>query len=270
MNLITSADNTIVKELYSLKQKKHRDERKQYFIEGIRFVEEALNESADIERILVSQAFAGGTAGKSLLAEIQSKGHIVNVLSDKLFDRASDTENPQGIIAVMKARYYKLEDILRRDGFLVLLDAVQDPGNLGTIIRTADAAGADGVILSRGCVDLYNPKVLRATMGSVFHIPACSCDSSREAINMLKSKGFSVYGAHLSGTLSYFELDMKKSVALVIGNEANGICEDAASSADMLVKIPMYGRAESLNASVAAGLLMYEVVRQRKAGISAL
>lgn len=134
---------------------------------------------------------------------------------------------------------------------------------MGTIIRTADAAGFTGIIVSQGCVDVYNPKVLRSTMGSIFHIPLFFSDNLGETIQILKSKGTKIYAAHLKGTSNYFQLDMHNDTAIIIGNESKGISAEIAALADELVKIPMIGKAESLNASVAAALLMYESVRQR-------
>ncbi|PNT93528.1 23S rRNA (guanosine(2251)-2'-O)-methyltransferase RlmB [Clostridium thermosuccinogenes] len=268
MNIITSSQNPVVKEVKSLKIRKHRDEKGLFFIEGTRFVEEALKEKAGICKIVITDAFHSNPANGELLNRIKSAGYETYILSDRLFREISDTENPQGILAVIRRKTYSLEDILSGSSFLLILDSLQDPGNLGTIIRTADAAGVDGVILSKGSVDLYNPKVLRSTMGSVFHVPALYADDLTKAIGIVKSAGFKVYAAHLKGKTSYFNVDLKKNIAVIIGNEANGIREEVAEQADMLVKIPMSGKAESLNASVAAGLLMYEVVRSRLKGDS--
>jgi RNA methyltransferase, TrmH family len=263
MITITSNQNPIIKEVKALKERKYREEQKLFFIEGIRFVEEALKEKADMQRILVSEQLEEVRGGREILEKVREQGTEVAVLSHKLAKEISDTENPQGIFSTIKMREYNLQSILVPGGFFVLLEGLQDPGNMGTIIRTADAAGASGIVLSKGCVDIYNPKVLRSTMGSVFHLPFCLVEDLSEAIITLRRQDIKVCAAHLKGTASYFELDMTGGIALIIGNEANGISAAVAETADMLVKIPMPGRAESLNASVAAGLLMYEVVRQR-------
>ena len=175
------------------------------------------------------------------------------------------TDNPQGILAIIKIKTCELENLFVDGSFLVVLDSIQDPGNMGTIIRTADAAGASGIIVSKGCVDIYNPKVLRATMGSIFHIPICLYDDMTELIIQLKERAIKVFTSFLKGGANYSEQDMSGNIALVIGNEANGISKEIASLSDFLVRIPMIGRAESLNASIAAAILMYEVVRQRQA-----
>jgi len=263
MNIITSSQNPVVKEIKSLKNRKYRDEKGLFFIEGTRFVREALLENADICKIAITDKFHDNPPNKDLLDSIKHAGYEICILTERLFKEISDTENPQGILAVIRKKTYSFERVLSESSFILFLDSLQDPGNLGTIIRTADAAGADGIILSKGCVDLYNPKVLRATMGSIFHIPVLQAADLVEAIGIVRAKGFGVYAAHLKGKVNYFDVDMKKRTAIIIGNEANGISEEISAQADMLVRIPMPGRAESLNASVAAGLLMYEVVRNR-------
>lgn len=146
---------------------------------------------------------------------------------------------------------------------IVILDSIQDPGNMGTIIRTADAAGFRGIIISKGCVDPYNPKVLRTTMGSIFHIPLHLCDNLKKTLTEIKASNIRIYATHLKGSKNYYETDMTGNVAIIIGNEANGISNESQLMADELIRIPMPGKAESLNASVAAGLLMYESLRQR-------
>ncbi|MCX7745652.1 MAG: 23S rRNA (guanosine(2251)-2'-O)-methyltransferase RlmB [Clostridia bacterium] len=263
MMVINSSQNTLIKEVKSLKDKKNRDEKKEYFIEGIRFVEEALKEKADIKRILVCDAVKAVKGGEEILRKVQEAKLEVVYVSDKVFRELSDTKTPQGILAVIREKRYAANQILTENNFLMILDSITDPGNMGTIIRTADAAGVSGIILSKGCVDVYNPKVLRSTMGSIFRIPVFSCEDLVETVEWLKSENIRVYAAHLDGRTSYFQLEMKKNIAVIIGNEANGISNEVALAANELVKIPMLGRAESLNASVAASLLMYEVVRQR-------
>ncbi|MDF2522545.1 MAG: methyltransferase, TrmH family, group 3 [Clostridiales bacterium] len=263
MQTITSSQNPVIKEIKSLKIRKNREEKQLFFIEGIRFVEEALKEGVAIETILFSDRLYETRGGEDIISQIREGDYETYHLPDKLFQEISDTENPQGIIAVVKMKQYKLEEIIDEGDFFLILDSLQDPGNMGTIIRTADAAGVTGIIISRGCVDIYNPKVLRSTMGSIFHIPFCFSESLPEAIRQLKEQGIKVFAAHLDGKLNYFDADMKCGTAIIIGNEANGISQETAEQSDSFVKIPMPGRSESLNASVAASLLMYEVVRQR-------
>lgn len=261
---ISSNQNSLIKEIKALKIKKHREERKQFFIEGTRFVEEALKEKANIANVLVSDKLVQSAEGKTLIAMMERENYKLYHLPDTLFKDISDTDNPQGILAVVNMESHGLHSILRdSNNFIVVLEAIQDPGNLGTIIRTADAAGATGIILSKGCVDVYNPKVLRSTMGSVFHVPICASEDLLQDLTHVKSKGIKVYAAHLKGKLNYYEVDSWSNSAVIIGNEAKGISEETAEAAHVLVKIPMIGRAESLNASVAAGLLIYEGLRDR-------
>jgi len=263
MQLITSSQNTVVKELKSLKTKRTRDEKGLFFIEGIRFMEEALKENAEFDKIFISEKLADINGGSEILKRINNESYTIYSLPDKLFKEISDTENPQGILATIRFRKMSADEIHEDGRFYIILDSLQDPGNMGTIIRTADAAGVSGIIISKGCVDIYNPKVLRSTMGSVFHIPLYHSEDLIKTINKLKKSGCKIYAAHLKGSVNYFEEDMRGRSAIIIGNEANGISDEIAEQADVLVKIPMPGRAESLNASVAASLLMYEVVRQQ-------
>jgi len=263
MNIISSSKNPVIKEVKSLKNRKSREEKKLFFIEGIKITEEALKENAEIVRVIVSEEFVSREDSVHLMKTIESRGCKCFILPEKLFKEISDTETPQGIMAVLRTRHFGIDEIVRENASLVILDAVQDPGNMGTIIRTADAAGFDGIIMSKGCVDVYNPKVIRATMGSIFRVPFNFSENLTDTIRILKSKDIRVIAAHLKGDKNYFELDMDGNIAVVIGNEANGISDDVTVLADELVRIPMVGRTESLNASVAAGLLMYEVLRQR-------
>ncbi len=263
MNNITSINNPIIKEIKSLKLKKNREELGLFFIEGLRFVSEALMESWHVKYVLMSDSFASNENNSQLISIIIDKNIKSFVVTDKLFSELSETSSPQGILAVMLSQKFEVNDLIKNNSFIVILDSVQDPGNLGTIIRTADAAGAAGIIMSKGCVDLFNPKVLRSTMGSIFHLPiAVDCDLVK-SIQMLKEHGIKTFAAHLSGEISYFACNLRDNCAIIVGNEANGISDDVAGTADFLVKIPMPGKAESLNASVAAGLLIYEALRQR-------
>lgn len=263
MNTITSAQNPVIKEIKALANKKSREEKALYFIEGIRFVEEAIKEKAQVDKILVSERLEHNKGGKEILERVKYSGYSTFLLPEKLFKEISDTESPQGIMAVLRNRQISLDDVLGEINNLLILESLQDPGNMGTIIRTADAAGITGIIASKGCVDIYNPKVLRSTMGSIFRVPVYVSGDLIQTIGIIKSRGIKVYAAHLQGEINYFEADLTKNTAVIIGNEANGLSDAAAGASHVLLKIPMSGRAESLNASVAASILMYEAVRQR-------
>lgn len=249
--IIESSQNKIVKEVIALKSKKDRDRLGLFVIEGERFIDEIPSDWI-VEYVVVSEDYKGDF----------SRFKNVFVVRKNLFDKMSDTVNPQGVLAVLKIKKNTLDSI-DKNGFYVVLDRVMDPGNMGTIIRTADAGGADGVILSKGCVDLYNNKVLRSTMGSLFHLPVYQNVELTEAMDKLKNAGITTIAAHLEGDKFPYSLDLKKGCAILIGNEANGLCDEVSSCADVLVKIPMPGKAESMNASIAGAILIYEVVRQR-------
>ncbi len=267
---LTGSQNPLIKEVRSLKNKSARDEKGLYFIEGVRFVEEVVKEylkgTADIKYIVVSDSFAASADKAALSDPCIKKGVKVYEVPDALFESISDTRNPQGILAVMGLRKMYLKDAEVSGGLVVILDDIRDPGNMGTIIRTADAAGCVGVIVPEGCVELFNPKVLRSTMGSVYHLPIWHCDSIQEAISFCKKNDFSIYASHLEGAVSIYDADLSGNTALIIGSEADGISADALSNADTLVRIPMAGKAESLNASIAAGIMIFEAVRQKTAG----
>ncbi|TYQ15915.1 UNVERIFIED_CONTAM: TrmH family RNA methyltransferase [Acetivibrio alkalicellulosi] len=263
MNYISSSQNQIIKEVRCLKDKKHRDAKKMFFIEGIRFVQEAMEENVNILKILISEKLEYLNGGKQILKSIKQRDIPVFELSDKLFKEISDTDNPQGILAIINMKEYLLYDVFDDKNFFIVLDSIQDPGNMGTIIRTADAAGATAVLISKGCVDVYNPKVLRSTMGSIFHLPICFCKDMVKDLQDMKNRGIKLCAAHLEGQLNYYDLNYKDNVAVIVGNEANGVSDSIREISTDLVKIPMEGGAESLNASVAAGLLMFEVMRNR-------
>lgn len=258
MKKIESRDNKWVKRLNGLKIKKNRDKEGVFIAEGLRFVSEI---PADwvVEAYAVSESFAA----ENDLSGYKKRAELLR-LPDALFSSVCDTENPQGILAVCKKMKWDMEQVFAKKApFLLLAEGMNDPGNLGTLIRTADACGADGVFLSKGSVDLYNPKVLRATMGSLFHVPVFQNIDLHEMAERLRTAEIPLYAAHLRGNMYPYALNLADSCAFLIGNEARGLSDDAAVLCDRLVKIPMPGQAESLNASIAAGILMYEVVRQR-------
>jgi len=264
MTRLTGSSNPVIKEIRSLKNKSDREEKGLFFIEGTRFVSEALKENAGIRCIVFSEAFLSGGASAEIINDVKGKGIICYEVPDSLFGSISDTQNPQGILAVLELKRKLLRDTAISEGLLILLDNIRDPGNMGTIIRTADAAGCAGVVVSDGCADIYNPKVLRSTMGSVFHLPVCYGGSISEMMQLIKQRGFLLCASHLEGSVSIYDADLSGNTALIIGSEAEGISVETARNADLLIKIPMAGRAESLNASVAAGVMMFEAMRQRR------
>ncbi len=257
--MITSSQNSLVKELQLLQKKKQERNAEQVFIvEGLRAVGE-IPITWEIRQYVVAKSFA-------LEAEtvIKNKEIPVILVADSIFTSISDTKSPQGILAVVGQQAHDLEQVIGHEkGFFVIADQVQDPGNLGTLIRTAHASGAHGVFLSRGCVDLYNPKTIRATMGSVFHIPIIADIEIEDLMIALTFQDVHIYATSLENSKVVYDYDYTQKTAIIIGNEANGISEKTKMLVPNFIKIPMPGGAESLNASIAAGICMFEVVRQR-------
>lgn len=249
---ISSAANPKIKLAKSLLLKKNRTKNGLYTVEGIKSVTDAYNAGADIKMIFVSEK-------EAFLAESFENCFIV---SEELFSSICDTKTPQGILAVIAMHKRSFEADNKK--MYICCDNVRDPGNLGTIIRTADAAGFGGVILFGECADLYSPKTVRSSMGSFFHIPVYE-EVSRDDILSMKKLGFKLFCGMLSDdTINYTDADFISPFVLCVGNEANGISEEMAKMADGSVKIPIEGAAESLNVGIAAAVLMYEAVRQRK------
>lgn len=255
--MITSTSNVQVKNIAALLKKgKERQAQGAFVIEGRKMFEEAMRDG------LLQKAYFSETYFKENY-ETQAPSCAYEVLSDAVFASTAETVTPQGVLAIVKMPEYRLEQMLNANAPLLLLEDIRDPGNLGTMLRTAEAAGVGGVILSREAVDIYNPKVIRSTMGAVFRVPFLYADDFIGLLSLLKKEGVHVLAAHLKGTKNYNEADYSGRVGILIGNEANGLSEEAANLAEEKVLIPMAGEVESLNAAVAAALLMYEAARSR-------
>ena len=253
----------MIKHIKALTIKKYREKNRQYIIEGLRMIDEAVRHNVDLEYILYSDNVFETNGGEALLKQIPSE-YILYKVPDKLLRKLTDTENPQGIIAVAKMVEGSLAAIDdRQDLFILVLDRLQDPGNMGTIIRTAEAAGVDAVIITKGSVDPYNSKTLRATMGAIFHIPLIQVDNNDEWLAMTKERNIKILASGLEGSQDYSSISYAGSIAIVIGNEANGVEDTLLKAADKIVKIPILGKIESLNASIAAGILIYKAVEAR-------
>lgn len=224
-----------------------------------------------IQEVYVSEGFSG--SGRHIVDEVcEGSGIRPEIFSERVFAYVSDTQHPQGVMCVVRQRGQKedLGETLTKNvrkmekPLFLLLDHLQDPGNLGTIFRTAEAAGVTGIILSQDCADIYNPKTIRSTMGSVFRMPFWYVRDIKEAIHVLKQKSIRIYAAHLCGAMFYDEADYLGASAFLIGNEGNGLQDEIASLADDYIQIPMEGEVESLNAAVAAAILMFEARKQRR------
>ena len=260
-----------------IKSKKARDEQGLFVTEGIKIFSETPMDR--VEAVFATAAFAN--EHPEMIARIPAgTERMLDVRADR-FAGISDTKSPQGIIAVVRKKKYTLADIFGNAGsgctdsgpdmgaakgaapLIVVLENLQDPGNAGTILRTAEAAGVSGVILTEGSVDLYNPKVIRSTMGCIFRMPHLVVASADELLPELRAAGITTYAAHLGGSISHFEGDYTGGTAFFIGNESRGLSDELSGKLDVLMKIPMSGKVESLNAAMAAGILMYEAKRQR-------
>lgn len=263
MQEITSSQNPLIKDIKSLNRKRNRWKNRLFIVEGSKIIEEAIINGVRIKNILLSETFFESEEGRAFYNNIKNRDNMVKI-KDSLFNSISDTENPQGIMAICEFNIRELAETYDLDNSVILfLDGLQDPGNMGTIIRTADAFNIDGVILGQGSVDPYNLKVVRATMGSIFRVPLYICDNSLESLRDLKTRGFNVLATSLDGSLIY-ESDFRGKIITIIGNEANGVSPEILEVADKCIKIPMPGNAESLNAGVAASIIMYEAMRSRK------
>ncbi|MCR5580437.1 MAG: RNA methyltransferase [Pseudobutyrivibrio sp.] len=268
--MITSTNNNQIKNIIAL-NKKARERRAQrlFVVEGIRAVAEV--PSRLLSAIYYVEHFADSAEGQAFIADIADRAPSVPMeeVATSVFKTMSDTVTPQGVMALVKMQDFTLEDVLGTasgaPAHVVILESLQDPGNMGTIVRTAEGAGATGIIMNHTTVDIYSPKVVRSTMGSIFRVPHIIVQDLEETIRTLEDTyGLSVYAAHLKGEQFYDELDFTGPTAFMIGNEGNGLTDATSALATSYLKIPMEGQLESLNASVAASLLMYETHRQRK------
>jgi RNA methyltransferase, TrmH family len=263
MFCITSSQNQTFKELKQLKESKMRDTSGLFLLEGFRIVQDALLYPEQIQYLVVSQSFYEMAMDKHGQWFESLREYRMVLLSDKLFQSLSDTKSPQGLLAVMAPREYDFLDFKKTGSFFLVLDTIQDPGNMGTLIRTADATGVDLILTTKGCVDIHHPKVIRSTMGSILHVPVMKCLDAISHIQSLKENDVKMVCASPKAITSLMDCTLEGKLAVVIGNEANGISREIEDLADLWVKIPMQGRAESLNASVAGALMMYEVMRQK-------
>lgn len=255
--MITSEKNQLIKDIVKLKQKKEREKTGKFYVEGQRIIDE-IPSNIKIDKYIFSKTFY-----KNIDTNKYDKCKSI-IIEDTLFKKISDTINPQGIMAICQIPKIDINSIkIKENSFFIILDRISDPGNMGTIIRTAEALGADAIFLSKGCVDLYNDKVLRATMGSIFHLPIIENNDLDYLIDFFKTKKIDVICTYLDGGKPPYEINMKKSIAILIGNEANGVLEKYKEKSDYLVKIPMIGKVESMNASISSAIVFYEVLSQR-------
>ena len=257
--MITSASNGQVKNIIQLMQKtKARREQGLFVAEGRKMFQEAPREW--IEKVYLMESIS---CEEEILAAVE--GLPSEVVSDRVFRQMCDTQTPQGILTVLRRPEYTIEQVLEGEHpLLMVLEDLQDPGNVGTILRTGEGAGVQGIFLTRNTVDLFNPKVIRSTMGSIYRMPFFYVENVEILAEILRARGITMYAAHLKGKNTYDRENYLGGTAFLIGNEGNGLTEAAAAAADVLIRIPMEGKVESLNAAMASGILMYEAARQRR------
>ena len=248
--IITSKDNEIIKNIKKLHDKKYRIDS--YIVEGIKMVKEAISENQEIELIAIREDFK---------IDFDTKKIKIVTISNKIFNDISDVKTPQGILAVIKKN--QNNQIETNSDYILALDSLQDPGNMGTIIRTADSANINQIIINKTTVDPYSPKVIRSTMGAIYRTNIIEVEDLKATLKEMKSKGFQIITTDLKATQSIYDINYNNKTVVVIGNEANGVSQEILQTADKKVIIPMLGKTESLNASIAASIMIYEYVRQK-------
>lgn len=257
--MIASLGNAQIKNIKLLLDKsKVRKEQKLFVAEGIKMFLEA--PVYMVEKVYVSTSFLNRTIHRSKIEKLPFEQ-----VTDEVYQKMSDTKTPQGIMTVLKQPVYQEKDLFSMEGgrFLVL-NGIQDPGNLGTMVRTGEGAGISGIVMDRNTVDIFSPKVIRATMGSIYRVPFLYTEDLCKSLVSMRNLGITLYAAHLKGEKSYTEEEYKGAVAFLIGNEGNGLSDEVAQMADIYLRIPMHGKVESLNAGVSAALFMYEADRQER------
>ena len=260
MQTISSKENGFIKHIRKLKDKKYRDLSNEYIIEGIKLVQEAIQEKAKINQIVICDDCEKIEAiPKDIMYEI-AKYECIYV-TKPIFETITGVIAPQGIIAILEKSDLK-QQIQYNEDIILVLDDIQDPGNLGTILRTVDSVGLTQIVVSKGTVDAYNPKVVRSTMGAIFRVKIIESENLEETIKEIKKNKYEIVVTSLQTKNSIYDIKYKQK-AIVIGNEANKIKKKIQDMANKKVKIPMLGKTESLNASVATGIMLYEYVRQK-------
>ncbi|WP_326908177.1 TrmH family RNA methyltransferase [Sedimentibacter sp. MB31-C6] len=259
MEIIKSKDNSKIKYIRSLSIKKNREAESSFIVEGIKFIKEAINECSEVRFVLLNENSSEKEEIKNLLNMLIKQKIEYFFCEDNIFSGISETINSQGILAVVRKNKYTKKEILDNCKFVIMCDRIQDPGNLGTIIRTADAFGPTAIILNKGCVDAYNPKVVRATAGAMFRVPIIYIESDIEIISYMKHEGFKIISTVVDSAYSFESIDNSDKICIVIGNEGQGISQEIIDESNICISIKMTGRSESLNASIAAGISIYEI-----------
>ncbi|MDO5441352.1 MAG: RNA methyltransferase [Bacillota bacterium] len=264
MKTITSLDNQIVKMTAGLSEKKYRDREQAYILEGPNMIREVLLQSGKA-RFIFLRAESESEEARQLAEKADKNGLAVYEVSDSVFHKLSQTENSQDILAVIEKPHISREDFFMnaRSKNILVIDRVQDPGNIGTLLRTAEAAGFAGALFIKGSGDPFSPKAVRAASGSTERLPIIFAESANDALAILKTNGKKVFATAMNATNIYYEADLRNDVAIVVSNEGNGASKEILEAADEILSIPMDGKTESLNVAIASGIIMFESRRQR-------
>jgi len=262
-NPITSKDNSIVKRLRSLSEPKQRKQEQAFLIEGVKMVEESLRDNLGVWTVVAAPSLTQHH-GKGVLKLAESKGIDVVWISERLMDMLSESKTPQPVMAAVRFQQHSEEGLLAdKSGLIVIAHQLQDPGNLGTIIRTAEAVGASGVAVTQNTVDPFNAKAIRASMGSILRLPVIQIGDLPAFIKKCKVKGFQTAATVLTGERTHFEVDLKKPTIVILGQEGAGLPQNIMEDIDLRVRIPMANTIDSLNVATAAAVILYEAMRQR-------
>jgi len=260
---ITSLSNPHIKEATAVRERRSRQNRAAFIIEGIHLIEMSIASGAGIQEVYFTDVFGSREEGQRVLRLIRGKARKLFEVTEQIMKKIADTETPQGVVAIVTYPSPELGKLsFKSEPLLVVIDGIQDPGNLGTIIRTSDAAGADAVILLPGTCSAFMPKTIRATAGSIFNLPVTSTEEST-LLRWLKAHRIPLAVTSTDAEKSLFDWDLSAAAAIVFGNEARGISETMKMAADLSLRIPIYGKAESLNVATCAAICLYEAARQR-------
>ena len=248
----------------SLSEKKYRDREGLYILEGPNMIREALLNSGKA-RFIFLRAESTSDEAREIAEKADAQGLAVYEVSDSVYNKVSQTETPQGILAVLEKPQRTRDSFFKdcADKNLIVIDRVQDPGNIGTLLRTAEAAGMGGAVVIKGSGDPFSPKAVRAASGATERFPIIFTESVNDCLALLKANGKKIFATAMAGSTVYYKADLKKNAAIVVSNEGNGASSDILDGADEIISIPMEGKTESLNVAIASGIIMFESRRQR-------
>jgi TrmH family RNA methyltransferase len=260
---ITSKDNSSIKHLRSLSESKYRKKEKAFLIEGLKMVEEALRDNLGVKTVVAAPSLVQHH-GKGVLKLAESKGINILWISERLMDALSESKTPQPVMAEVTMKQHSEEGLLANEaGLIIIAHQLQDPGNLGTIIRTAEAVGASGLALTQHTVDPFNAKAIRASMGSILRLPVMPIEDIEVFIKKCKQKGFQTAATVLAGEKRHLDIDLTKPTVVILGQEGAGLPQDIMPDIDLRIRIPMAATIDSLNVATAAAVILYEAMRQR-------